>query len=112
MARAFAWFRGNDMLVELRKLRSSTMAAGSYLTNSGGVSVDVWGATTTENVTDFQVSKAMPYVGSSGWYRVQIDSTDHSMTQGTNGLAIITVAHGALDGQWRVPFRVDDRRST
>jgi hypothetical protein len=113
MPAASAWYHGNDMLVRLAGLKSSTMASGTFLTSSTGVTCDLWGATSTASTGDRKVSGAtMTYTGSSGRYEATIQSTQHGMTRGTVGMAIIRVQHGTLTGEWRPHFRVDERRVT
>lgn len=112
MARALTWYDGNDMVVELRGLRSSTMASGTFLQNSGGVALSLWTTTSTGTIGNRVHTAAMTYTGSSGRYRAIVQSTDHDFTHGTVGMALITVAHGALTGEFRPLFRVDKRRSS
>ena len=111
MARASAWYDGNDMRVRLDLLRSSTMGSTSYLNSSTGVTVEVWQADSTASTSD-QVSTATnaPYVtASNGRYDLTIQSTGHTMSTGTLGMAIIKVEHSGLTGEWRPEFLVQKR---
>lgn len=114
MGRAAAWFVGNDMRVRLDKLQSSTMGSTSYLNSSTGVTVDVWQDDTTSSTANKVVSaQNLPYVsGSNGRYDAIIQSSGHSMTQGSVGMAVVTLNHSGLNGQWRPKFRVDYRRTS
>ena len=114
MGRASAWFTGNDMRVRLDKLQSSTMGSTSYLNSSTGVSLDVWQDDTTSSTANKVVSaKNMAYVsGSNGRYDAIVQSTEHSMAQGSVGMAVISLVHSGLNGQWRPKFRVEYRRAT
>ncbi len=114
MPQANVWFANNDMRVRLDSLQSSTMASTAYLNSSTGVSVDIWQALSTGTTGDRVVTGTnMPYsTGSNGRYEAVIQSTVHSMAVGTVGMAVITVDHSGLDGEWRRKFRVDYRRST
>ena len=111
MARASAWYDGNDMRVRLDELRSSTMASGTYLDSSTGVTVEVWQADSTASTSNkVQAATNMPYVtASDGRYDVTIQSTGHSMSTGTLGMAIIKVEHSGLTGEWRPEFLVQRR---
>lgn len=116
MPQADIWFRGNDMIVRLSALRSSTMASGTFLQNSTGVTVDIWGADTTASTGNKLITGTnVPYstaAGSSGRYEVVIQSTAHSLASGTVGFADITVRHSGMDGNWRPRFYVEHRRTT
>ena len=115
MARADVWFTGkNDMVVRLDTVRSSTMATGSYLDSSTNIQCDVWSATSTASTANKLVSgRNMAYVSdSNGRYDGTIHSSEHSMTYGTIGMAVITVDHLGLDGEWRPRFRVLMRFTT
>lgn len=112
MARAAAWFTGNDMLVELAGLASSTNST-SYINNSTGVRVSVWSTPSTVTSADEIVNAAaMSYV-SSGLYRYTGQSTTFSsLAIGDRGMAIVTVSHSGLTGEWRAYFRVERRGTT
>lgn len=112
MAVARAWYINNDMVVSLSNLQSSTMASGTYLNSSLNVKCAIWKAATTGTLSDRLVNQAaMGYVaGSAGQYRFVAQSTAFSaLTNGKQGLAIITVSETGLDGEWRVPFNVEYR---
>lgn len=108
------WWINNDMLVKLENLRTSTMSTGSYLNNSTNLKVNVWKALSTGTPADRVVTnRLMSYVAATnGNYRTVIQSTDHTMSIGVTGLAIISLAHLGLNAEWRVPFRVDPRRTS
>ena len=111
MATADAFFLGNDMLVRLDLLKSSTMASGTYLNNSGGVSMVLWSALSTADASKFVITKTLTYVtASNGRYQCAVQSTEHSMAKGTQGMAVISVVNGALNGEWRSTFLVGYRR--
>jgi hypothetical protein len=113
MAQVF--YAGNDMSWRLDKLRSSTMASGSYLTNSTGVSLTLWSGASTSTGTVAVPATNMAYStesDSTGTYTATIQSTEHGLTVGTVGFALITVEHGDLDAEWRPYFRVEYRRVT
>ncbi len=112
MARAAVWYDGNDMVVELRSLRSSTMSSGTFLQNSGGVSYEVWSTTSTGTIGNRIQTGSMTYTGSSGRYRAVVQSTGADLTHGSVGMVKIAVEHGGITGEFRPWFRVDKRRST
>lgn len=113
MARAFAWLRGNDMLVDLEGFRSST-ASTSFVNNSTGVTVAIWCPASTASSSNLLISgAAMGYLsGTDGDYRYTAQSTALTPPIGRNGVAIITAAHSGLNGEWRVPFRTERRGTT
>lgn len=114
MPAADVWFLNNDMVITLSGLRSSTMAASSYLNSSTNVNVSVWKTLSTSASTNRIITaRNMGYVSASnGNYRAVAQSTEHSMTISNRGLAIITVNHSGLNGEWRVKFPVEERRTT
>ena len=114
MAAANIWFYNNDMMVTLSGLRTSTMASTAYLNNSTNLSVSVWKALTTAASTNRIVNaRNMPYVAATnGDYRTVVQSTEHSMAVGTQGLAILTLSHLGVNGEWRTLFPVQPRRTT
>ena len=112
MARAQVWYDGNDMQIEMRSLRSSTMASGTFLQNSGGVTYALWSTSSTGTIANQIQTGSLSYTGSSGRYRVTVQSTEWNPTHGSVGMVIITVVHGSLNGEWRPTFRVDKRRSS
>lgn len=106
------WFSGNDMLVALREVRSSTMAAGTFLQSSTGITLHLWKSRSTSSTGNFVLSKNVPYAGSSGWYQTVVQSTDHSMPVGTVGMGRLVLRNSGLDGEWRPFFRVEYRYSS
>lgn len=111
MAFARAWWIGNDMLVSLTGLVSSTDTT-SYINSSTGVTLRVWPTNSTGSTGDIEVEANMPYVtGSSGTYQVVVQSSAHNLAVGSVGMMQVMVSHGGLDGDWRPPIRVDYRRS-
>ena len=110
MARAAAWFEKNDMRIRLEGLRSSTMAAGTYLNNSGGVTYEVWRRKSTEYLADRVNTGTLVYeVASNGNYQTIVQSSDHSMSTGTAGKVVVRVQHGTLTGRWEPSFLVQNR---
>lgn len=109
--RPSVWFDGSDMIVQVDALRSSTMAAGAYLNGSGGVTAAIWSALTTGNAANLQKQGTLVYVsGSNGRYQLVVQTTDHGMARGALGMAVVKVAHGGLNREWRPTFRVDTGR--
>lgn len=100
------------MIVALRGVRSSTMAAGTYLTSSTNVTLNLWKTRSTSSTGNYVLTKNVPYYGSSGWYQAVVQSTEHSMPQGTVGMAILTLRQSGLDGEWRPFYRVEYRYSS
>jgi len=112
MPSARAWYVNNDMLATLNGLRSSTMASTAYLNNSLSVKLSVWIAATTVDVTKRVLNGvAMTFVtGTNGNYRYAAQSTAFSaFSVGGQGLAIMSVSTGGLNGEWRVPLKAETR---
>lgn len=102
------WFVGTDMRVTLANLRSSTMASGSYLNGSTGVTGKVWRALSTSSTADLVYSGAFTATTDlTGTYGLTVQSTAHQMARRTVGMVITTVRSGGYDREWRSPFRVD-----
>jgi hypothetical protein len=79
------------------------------------VTVSVWKTLTTASTTNRLINaRVMTYVaGSDGNYRAVAQSTETTaITEGLQGLAIFVVAHSGLNGEWRLPFRGQYRRTT
>ena len=121
MAQPEAWYVNNDILLSMSGLRSSTMAASSYLNSSTRLTVTVWRSSgagvdaTTTNVTYRLINgRVMTYVtASDGNYRAVAQSTESTaIGSNTRGLAIFTLNHLGLNAEWRVPFRGQYRRTT
>lgn len=111
MARATAWYRHNDMLVEITGVASST-ASTSYINNSTGLTVTIWRTATTASTANVLLSgAAMGYV-SPGMYRYTAQSTAVAPTVGDRGMAIVTMNHAGLTGEWRAYFRAEYRGAT
>ena len=107
------WQYGNDMLVRLDRLQTSTMSSTQFMNNSTGVTVDVWAATSTGTIANRLFTGNAPFVGgSNGRYEVVTQSTGTVMALGTVGMVVVTLKAGTLDAQWRPQFRVDQRGST
>lgn len=111
------WLFNNDMLVTMRGLQTSTMAATEYLDSSTGLTVNVYDAQTTAStsVAHSNIVYSTLVNSGDGGYQVVIHSTDHGMTRGTKGIAITTLgqaASSASDAEWRVGFLVKDRGAT
>jgi hypothetical protein len=114
MPRAFAWFLNNDMLVQLSDLRSSTASStGPYINSSTGVTVTIYPTQSTLS-TPTVSGVQMAYVGgTNGIYRYAAQHTAFGSYEEENkGMAIVSVAHSGLDGEFRAPFRVEYRGST
>lgn len=121
MAQPEAWYINNDVLLSLSGVRSSTMAASSYLNSSTNVRVTVWrssasnaDATTTDTTYRVINARVLSYVtASDGNYRTVAQSTETTaISRLTRGLAIFTLNHSGLNAEWRVPFRGQERRTT
>lgn len=115
MALPEMWYLNNDVVLTLSSLRSSTMASTAYLNSSTNVTVTVWKALSTASTANRVVNaRVMSYVtASNGNYRAVVQSTESTgITEGLQGLAIFKVAHQGLNGEWRVPFRGQFRRTT
>ena len=113
MPTASVWYENNDMLITLSGLKSSTMTSTQYLNSSTGVTANVWETFSTTSTTNQVMANAnMTYVsGTNGNYRVVTQSSAASaLVDADFGVAIITVDHAGLDGEWRVRFRVEHRR--
>lgn len=113
MALPGVWFYRNDMALSLSGLQSSTMSSTSYVNNSTNVTASVWRVLTTASSAAVITNRRLVYrAGTNGAYRGIVQSTEHSMSTGTRGLAIISVHHLGIDAEWRVPFLVEPRRTT
>lgn len=105
------WYRNNDMQAEISGVRSSTMASTAYLNSSTGMRVSIWETSTASTAFLIINNRTMSYVAASnGAYRATVQSTEHgSLALVDVGVAIFTLNHSGLNGQWRAPFRVEDR---
>lgn len=114
MPSANVLFINNDMVAGLSGIRSSTMASTAYLNGSTNVTLNVWKALSTASTANRVVTaRNMAYVaGTNGGYQAVIQSTEHTMSVGNRGIAIMTVAHSGLNAEWRVLFPVEERRTT
>ena len=112
MAQPEVWFWKNDMALQITGLRSSTMSTGTYLASSTGLTVSVFDGESTSDTVVIN-SRNVPYVTTPGFYRTMAQSTETSaLTVGQRALAVFTLNHSGLNAEWRLPFRVDYRRST
>lgn len=104
------WYTGNDMQAEITGVRSSTMGSTSYLNSSTGLRVSIYDGLTTASAVVVN-NRLMSYVsGTNGSYRATAQSTETgALTVGDRGLAVYTLSHSGLNGQWRAPFRVENR---
>jgi hypothetical protein len=99
------------MLVEIDGVASST-ASTSPINNSTGLTVAIWRtATTASTANRLLTGAAMAYV-SAGMYRYTAQSTGVAPTVGDRGMAIVTMRHAGLDGEWRAYFRAEYRGAT
>lgn len=114
MAKADVWYTGNDMVVQLTGLQSSTDTT-SYINSSTGVSCDVWTTVSTSSTANLLLNdKNLSYTtGSNGNYAYVAHSTDTStITSTMRGVAVITVNHAGMDAEWRVRWRGEKRSET
>lgn len=115
MALPEIWHVNNDVVLTMTGLRSSTMASTAYLTSSTNLTVSVWKTLTTASTTNRLVNaRTMTYVtASNGNYRAVVQSTESTaITAGLQGLAIFKLTHQGLNGEWRMPFQGNYRRTT
>lgn len=108
------WFTQNDMLAEISGVRSSTMASTGYLNASTGMRVSIWETSTASTANRVINNRLLTYVpASNGGYRAVIQSTEQGALIATDrGVAIFTLVHSGMNGQWRSPFRVEYRGTT
>lgn len=113
MARASVWFQGADMLVRYTGFVSST-STGSFINSSTGFLVSVWASTSTgDTALRVVTNRPMPYVAASnGDYQALIQSTDHSLTAGSRGMAVVSVVHAGINDARRQAFLVEYRALT
>lgn len=115
MAQPEAWYVNNDLLLQVTGVRSSTMAASSYLNSSTNVKVSVWKAVSTAATTNRLINaRTLSYVSASnGNYRTVAQSTETTgIGVSTKGMAVFTLNHSGLNAEWRVEFRGQYRRTT
>lgn len=115
MAQPFPWYLGNDQLVSVSGVRTSTMASTAYLNSSTNLTVNLWKTQTTAASTNrFVTNRVLSYIAASnGNYRATIQSTEaSSIVEGTKGLAIFTLSQAGLNAEWRAPFLGQYRRTT
>jgi hypothetical protein len=113
MAQPYIWFEGNDMLVTLAGLRSSTMASTSYLNSSTGVRVTIYDGPTTGDSVVIN-NRNLPYVtATAGTYRGTVQSTESAqLTRGGEGLAVFDVLHSGMNAKFYLAFSAQVRRTT
>lgn len=113
MAQPFIWLEGNDMVVTIAGIRSSTMASTSYLNASTGVRVTLYDGPTT-GATVVISNRNLPYVSATnGTYRTVIQSTESTaFRRGDEGLGVFTLAHSGMNGKWWLNFSAQVRRTT
>lgn len=113
MAQPYIWYEGNDMLLSITGVRSSTMASTAYLNASTGLRVSIWDAPTT-NGTALILNRLLTYVaGTNGLYRATVQSTESTALQrGDEGLAVFTLSHSGMNGKWWLNFSAQVRRTT
>ena len=106
------WFEGNDMLVKLSGVKSSTMGSTSYLNSSTGLRVSLYDGPTTSSAAVL-TNRNVPYVsGTNGNYRIVIQSTESTaLRRGNTALAVYVLSHSGLNGKWWLPFRVENVRT-
>ncbi len=112
---------GNDWMVTLSGLQSSTADSTSYINSSTGVTCRVYAdsggvASTGTDVLPSSSTAAfgLSYLtGTNGNYRKVIGSTESTaLTVGSWYWAIVTVAHSGSNGEWRNKFKFVRRGST
>lgn len=115
MARADVWYYKNDMTVTLTGLQSSTDTS-AYVNSSTGVTAHIWKALTTGSTANRLTTAAvnLSYLAATnGNYRQIFQSTSYTgITSTVRGVAIITVNHSGLNGEWRVALRGENRGTT
>ena len=115
MASAEVWFFRNDMTVTLTGVQSSTNTS-AYVNSSTGVSCYIWKALTTASVANRLTTVAvnLPYVAASnGNYRGVFQSSAYAAIISTvRGMAIISLSHSGLNGEWRAMLRGETRGTT
>jgi hypothetical protein len=113
MAQPFIWLEGNDMLVSLAGLRSSTMASTAYLNSSTGVRVTLYDGPTT-SATAVITNRNLSYVtATNGTYQGVIQSTESTaFRRGDEGLGVFTLNHSGMNGKWYLSFSAQIRRTT
>lgn len=115
MAQPEAWYVNNDLLLQVTGVRSSTMAASSYLNSSTNLRVSVWKTVSTAATTNRLInSRVCSYLAASnGNYRTVAQSTETTaIGVNTRGLAVFTLNHSGLNAEWRLEFRGQYRRTT
>ena len=115
MALPEIWLVNNDNVLTMLGIRSSTMASTAYLNSSTNIKVSVWKALTTASTANRLINqRVMTYIAASnGDYRAVVQSTESTaITDQLQGLAIVTVNHSGLNGEWRMPFQGNYRRTT
>lgn len=113
MAQPFLWYEGNDMLVSLTGVRSSTMASTAYLNSSTGVRVTLYDGPTTGHPVVIN-NRNLPYVSATnGTYRAVVQSTESTaFVRGDEGLGVFTLSHSGMNGKWYLSFSAQLRRTT
>jgi hypothetical protein len=100
------------MILSLIGLKSSTMASSMWINASTNVLANIWSTQSTA-AAKIITNRNLAYVsGTNGNYRGVIHSTEQTMKYGVTGLAIITFTQLGLNGEWRVPFHVEVRRTS
>ena len=115
MAQPFIYYVNNDMVVRIAGVQSSTMGSTSYVNDSTGLSYHLWKARSTASTANRLTTAAVnipAYSTSTGDYRATIQSTAYSITSTMIGFVQAIIAHGTLNGEWRIPFRGQARGTT
>lgn len=113
MAQPFIWYEGNDMLMGISGIQSSTMASTAYLNSSTGVRLTLYDGPTTGAAVIFS-NRVLNYVAATnGTYRTIVHSTESTaLTRGDEGLGVFTVNHSGLNGKWYLSFSAQLRRTS
>lgn len=113
MAQPEVLFFKNDMLLRVSGVRSSTMASTAYLNSSTGMTVSIYDGETTSAQVLINGRNCAYVTASNGQYQAVAQSTETTaLSVRARGLALFVLSHSGLNAEWRVPFRVDYRRTT
>lgn len=113
MAQPSIWYEGNDMLVSIAGVRSSTMASTAFLNNSTGLRVTLYDAPTTSGNVIIN-NRLLSYVtATNGTYRATVQSTESTaFRRGDEGLGVFTLSHSGMNGKWYLSFSSQIRRTS
>ena len=114
MAQASMLPIGNDMRFRLAGFKSSTDVSTGFIASSTGITVTIYSTLTTSSTSAQVATGNAAYATgpAGGTYDFTLQSTAHTMTTGTVGLAIFAASHSGLDGRWDLNFQVGKRQAT